>query len=306
MAQSARWYMDVAGQILAGMGARTNDALQEFVEENGLSDGIDLNLLQVAYGFSPEPIIPEFLSRRTPYANPNPLVAQMDGAVERGWLEALGGDRYKISARGAEVTAGLFELADGVFGAVQPLPDEELSRIVELLFVVVETARQLPEPEDKWALSWGEKFDRGPDAPPMVHARRHLLDLLSYRDDVHVAAWRPYGVSGQEWEAFTLVCRGEAATPAELAEKLPYRRYDEAAYQESLENLVARGWIKRENGEYAATDQGKALRQEAEDATDRYFDAAWASLSEAEMEELQGLLCKLAEALKPAEDEPGQ
>ena len=299
MAQSARWYMDVAGQILAGMGARTNDALQEFVEENGLSDGIDLNLVQVAYGFSPEPIAPEFLIKRTPYANPDPLVTQMDGAVERGWLEALGGDRYKISARGAEVTAGLFELADGVFGAEQPLPDDELKRIGALLLAVVGTARQLSEPEEKWALSWGEKFDRGPDAPLMVQARRHLLDLLSYRDDVHVAAWQPYGVSGQEWEAFTLVCRGEAATAGELVEKLPYRRYDEAAYQEALENLVTRGWIAEENGEYAATEQGKALRQEAEDATDRYFDAAWASLSEAEMEELEGLLCKLAEALKP-------
>ena len=299
MAQSARWYMDVAGQILAGMGARTNDALQEFVEENGLSDGIDLNLVQVAYGFSPEPIAPEFLIKRTPYANPDPLVTQMDGAVERGWLEALGGDRYKISARGAEVTAGLFELADGVFGAEQPLPDDELKRIGALLLAVVGTARQLSEPEEKWALSWGEKFDRGPDAPLMVQARRHLLDLLSYRDDVHVAAWQPYGVSGQEWEAFTLVCRGEAATAGELVEKLPYRRYDEAAYQEALENLVTRGWIVEENGEYAATEQGKALRQEAEDATDRYFDAAWASLSEAEMEELEGLLCKLAEALKP-------
>jgi len=298
--------MDVAGQILAGLGARTNDALQEFVEENGLSDGIDSNLVQVAYGFSPEPIVPEYLTRRTPYANPDPLVTQMDGAAERGWLEALGGDRYKISARGAEVTAGLFELADGVFDAVKPLPDDDLKRIVALLFAVVETARQLPKPEEKWALSWGKKFDRGPDAPLMVQVRRHLLDLLSYRDDVHVAAWQPYSVSGQEWEAFTLACRGEAATPAELAEKLPYRRYDEAAYQEALENLVRRGWVAQEDGEYAATEQGRALRQEAEDATDRYFDAAWAGLGEAEMEELQGLLCQLAEALNPAEDEPGQ
>ncbi len=306
MAQSARWYMEVAGQILAGMGARTNDALQGFVEENGITDGIDLNLVQIAYGFRPEPIAPEFLIKRTPYANPEPLVSQMDGAVERGWLEALGGDRYKISARGTEVTAGLFELADGVFGVLQPLPDDDLKRIVALLFAVVETARQLPEPEEKWALSWGEKFDRGPDAPLIVQARRHLLDLLSYRDDVHVAAWQPYGASGQEWEAFTLVCRGEATSAGELVEKLPYRRYDEAAYQEALENLAARGWITQDGGEYAPTEQGTALRQEAEDATDRYFDAAWVSLSEAEMEELEGLLRKLAEALRPVEDEPGQ
>lgn len=306
MAQSARWYMDLAGEVFAGIGAHTNDALGEFVEENALSDGIDLNLVQIAYGFRPEPIRPEFLMKRTPYANPDPLVSQMDGAVERGWLEAQGGERYALSARGEEVTARLFELADDIFGALESLPDEELERIIGLLFTVVETARQLPEPEEKWALSWGIRFDRGPDAPLMVRARRHLLDLLSYRDDVHVAAWQPYGVSGQEWEAFTLVCRSEAGTAADLAEKLPYRRYDEAAYQEALENLVARGWIAEENGKYAATEEGQALRQEAEDATDRYFDAAWVSLSEAETEELKGLLGKLAEALKPPEEEPAQ
>lgn len=304
MVQSARWYMDLAGEVFAGIGAHTNAALGEFVEQNGLSNGIDLNLVQVAYGFRPEPIGPEFLIKRTPYANPDPLVSQLDGAVERGWLEALGGERYTLSARGEEVTAGLFDLADGVFGAVETLPDEELERMVKLLFTVVETARQLPEPEEKWALSWGVKFDRGPDAPLMVKARRHLLDLLSYRDDVHVAAWQPYGASGQEWEAFTLVCRGEASTAAELAEKLPYRGYDEAAYQEALTNLIARDWIAEENGGYAATKEGQALRQEAEDATDRYFDAAWVSLSEAETEELKNLLSKLAEALKLPEAEP--
>jgi hypothetical protein len=45
---------------------------------------------------------------------------------------------------------------------------------------------------------------------------------------------------------------------------------------------------------------------EAEEATDRYFDAAWISLSEAEMGEIQGLLGKLAEVLKPPEEEPAE
>ena len=123
MAESTRWYMDLAGEVFAGIGANTNDALGAFVEENGLSDGIDLNLDQIAYGFRPEPIRPEFLIKRTPYANPEPLVSQMDGAVERGWLEALGRERYTLSARGEEVTAGLFELADDIFGEVQSLPE---------------------------------------------------------------------------------------------------------------------------------------------------------------------------------------
>lgn len=306
MALSARWYMDVAGQIFVGMGARTNDTLGQYVEEKALSDGIDLNLVQIAYGFRPEAITPEFFIRRTPYANPESFGPLLYDAVERGWLETLGADRFAISDRGAEVTAGLFDLGDQVFGAVESLPDDELERLIALLFTVVETARQLPEPAEKWALSWGTKFDRGPDAPLMVKARRHMLDLLSYRDDAHVAAWQPYGVSGQEWEAFTIVWQGDATTAAALAEKLPYRRYDENAYEEALQRLVARGWIAQKNGEYAVTEKGKKLRQEAEDTTDRYFDAAWVSLNQAEMEEIRALLCKLAEVLKPLEEEPDQ
>ena len=306
MTQSARWYMDVAGQVFAGMGARTNAALGDYVEEKGLSDGIDLNLVQLAYGFRPEPITPEFVSKRTPYGNPERLVSLMDGAVERGWLEARGEERYVVSAQGTEVTAGLFDLGDQLFGALETLPDAELERVIALLFNVVETARQLPEPEEKWALSWGVKFDRGPDAPLMVRARRLMLDLWAYRDDSHIAAWKPYGVSGQEWEAFTMVWQGDAATAADLAEKLPYRNYDEEAYEEALQSLVARGWLVQEGEAYAATEKGKRLRQEAEDATDRYFDAAWVSLSEAEMEELKGLLGKLGEVHKPPVEEPAE
>jgi hypothetical protein len=228
----------------------------------------------------------------------------LDGAVKRGWLEALGEARYTASARGTEVADGLFELGDRIFGKLEILSDKEMKRLIGLLYTVVETARQLPEPEEKWALSWGAKFDRGPDAPLMVRARRHMLDLFSYRDDSHIAAWQPYGASGQEWEAFTMVWQGDATTAAELAENLPYRNYDEDAYEEALESLVARGWLATEDGAYAATEKGKVLRQEAEDATDRYFDAAWVSLSEAEMEEIKGLLGKLAEVLKPPEEDP--
>ena len=304
MTQSARWYMDVAGQILSGMGARTNDEVNNYVEENGLSDGIDLNLVQLAYGFRPEPIKPKFVFKRSPYANPESLVPLMDGAVERGWLESLGEERYTISTRGTEVTAGLFELGDRLFGELELLPDDEMERIIASLFIVVETARQLPEPAVKWALSWGARFDRGPDAPLMVRARRLILDLWSYRDDSHIAAWQPYGASGQEWEAFSMVWQGDAATAAELAEKLPYRNYDQDAYEKALQSLVARGWLVKEDGAYAATEKGKELRQEAEDTTDRYFDAAWVSLNEAEVAEIKGLLGKLAEVLKPPEEEP--
>ena len=303
MTQSARWFMDVAEEIFAGMGAQTSPALNQFIEEHGMSEGLDVQLIQLAHGFAPEFITPEHVVKRSPYGNPEFVEEQMGEAVERGWLKVAGEGQYLPTTRGRQVAKELFALADRMFGGVESLPDDDLKRITDLLSRVVEQARELPEPTEKWALSWGSKFDRGPDAPLMVQVRRRLLDLLGFRDDVHIAAWQPHGVSGQAWEAFTYVWRGEAGTAAEMAEKLPYRNYDEEAYVAALEELASRGWLAETEGNRVATEEGKILRQQAEDATNRYFDAAWSGLSEAEMEEVRGLLERLAKAVKPPEED---
>ena len=303
MTQSARWFMDVAGEVFAGMGAQTNSTFNQFVEEQGMSEGLDVQLIQLAYGFAPEFITPEHVVKRSPYGNPEFVEQQMGEAVARGWLEAVGEGQYAPTAKCQQVADDLFALSDTMFSAFESLPDDDLKRITALLSEVVEQAQELPEPAEKWALSWGSRFDRGPDAPLMVQVRRRLIDLLGFRDDVHIAAWQPYGVGGQVWEAFTYVWRGEGGTAAELVEKLPYRNYDEEAYIAALEELVSRGWIAEAEGKYAATEEGKELRQQAEETTDRYFDAAWSGLSKAEMEEVQGLLEKLAEAVKPPEED---
>jgi Mn-dependent DtxR family transcriptional regulator len=285
------------------MGARTGLAFEQFSEGLGGLEGRDLLFIQLAYGFAPESIGPEHIIKRAPYTNPETHRQEMAETAERGWLEAVGKGQYQLSTKGQEAGESLFALYTGVYGGLESLPDDDLQRIVALLIKVVENARALPEPAEKWAFSWGEKFDRGPSAPTTIRLRRQLIDLTAFRDDVHVAAWQPYDVSGQVWEALTYVWRGEASTAAELAEKLPSRGYDEDAYAAALDDLADRGWIAKEDGKYVATEKGRKLRLEAEDATDRYFDAAWAVLTEAEMEGVKGLMEKLADAVKlPEED----
>ena len=92
-----------------------------------------------------------------------------------------------------------------------------------------------------------------------------MLDLLSFRDDVHVVAWLPYAAA--------------------------------------LHELVSCGWIVQEGEIYVASEEGKRLRHEAKDATDRYFDAAWTGLSKSDTDELKGLLERLAEALQPPQED---
>jgi DNA-binding MarR family transcriptional regulator len=285
------------------MGAQTNAAVQAFLEEQEL-DGPALQYLQTAHGFAPDPVTPQHFTKRAPYHNPKEMVEQLGRAVAAGWMEEVAEGRYRLTAKGEEIAGSIFAYADELYGGLEvPVPEADLERLTELLGKVVEKAKRLPEPHDKWALSWGVLFDRGPSAPVVVRLRRRLLDLNAFRDDVHIAAWEPYGVSGQLWEALTFVWREEARTAADLAEKLPYRGYDEASYAAALEELAARGWIAEAEGAYTATEKGKALRQEAEERTDAYYDAAWVGLSEAEMAEVQGLTEKLSAAVQPPEQE---
>ena len=81
-----------------------------------------------------------------------------------------------------------------------------------------------------------------------------------------------------------------------------YRNDDQATYEAALHELGSRGWIAQEGESYVATEEGNHLRQEAEDATGRFFDAAWGGLSGAETEEVMGLLERLAGALELPEE----
>jgi hypothetical protein len=302
MSQSARWFVDVSGKVFAGMGARTDSTFEGFFEEKGLERSA-AGFVQFAYGFAPEPITPKHFFKRGPYGNLDNIKKEMDQAVEGGWLKAVGEGQYKLTAQGKETAKSIFDLAEEALGGLEALPEADMKRLIALLGKVVEGVRALPEPAEKWGFSWGRMFDRGPTAPLVLQLRRHMIDLLSYREDAHLASWQPFDVSGQLWEVLTFVWRDEAGTAAELVEKLPSRGYDEKSYAAALQDLAARGWVAQENGKYVTTEKGSKLRQQAEDTTDRYFDAPWASLSQDETEEAKGLLEKLAQVVKVPEEQ---
>jgi DNA-binding MarR family transcriptional regulator len=301
MTKSALWYLEVGDRILTGMQKRTSSAFDQFSKEAGVDEDWDLLLVQAAAVFDPAPITSETIRRRARYSNPEFVERNLHGAVERGWLMAEGGDRYRLTARGRDVVRRYWALADETYASLETLPETELEGIAALLNRVVEKAWAFPEPAEKWGLGWRRKGDRGPSIPSIMQVRARMLDLFALRDDVHIAAWQPYGVDGQTWEALTLVWRGRANTAAELVETLPYRTYGGDSYARVLNDLTARGWVTEQDGKCVVTAEGSKVRQEAEDSTNRLYDAPWAALSEAEVEALKDLLGRLTEALAPEE-----
>ncbi len=302
MTLSANWFLEVGERIFSSLGPQTQAFVTGFMEERAELEAIDLTFIQTAYGFAPEALTPQHILERAPYGNPQATREALASAANRGWLERVGEGQYTLSARGKEMAKDFFVRADELVGDLAPAAEVDLARIVQLLQKVVDRARKLPEPQHKPALEMGALFGRGPDAPLMVQVRRSMLDLFAFRDDVHVAAWKPYDVAGHVWEAFTHVWRDEAGTAAELVEKLSYRHFDEAAYAVALKDLASRGWIADVDGRWVATQAGKRLRQEAEDVTNHLYDVAWTALREAEVEELRALLNQLAEAVARPEE----
>jgi len=128
---------------------------------------------------------------------------------------------------------------------------------------------------------------------------QYLSDLSAYRDDAHLASWRHHGVSGQVWETLTMVWRHEVKTLDELCARLQRRGFAREDYALALQELVERGWLAQDGENYSVTARGDALRLEAEEATNRYFYAAWDCLTEAEIEDLRDLLTRFGAALKP-------
>jgi hypothetical protein len=69
--------------------------------------------------------------------------------------------------------------------------------------------------------------------------------------------------------------------------------------------LASRGWIVEQEDKYIATEAGQQLRQRVEGRTNAYFDAAWAVLDKAEMQELRDLLGRMEESVQSSEQVSG-
>lgn len=304
MSPNVEWYMNLSGEVLQGFGARTREPIQKYIDEIEGLEGPDLGFIQIAYAFAPDPITPEGYIARGPYSNPNVYKEQMDASVERGWLEVAEDGKYILSEKGKKVAKKFLSMGDEWFGGMPASSPEDSARIADLLAKLVEKASKLEKPAEKPTLKIGINLKPGVDATPMLRVRRHLVDMQYYRDDVHIAAWKPYKVSGKVWETLTSVWRDEASTPAEMVERYSeFRNYTEEDYTAAFDKLISLEWVVKENGKYTITEKGKKVRQGVEDKTDEYFSVPFSVLNQQETEELRGLLGKLAEVIKPEEEQ---
>ncbi len=254
--------------------------------------------LSLARGAHPAPFSVARFHALVPYAARESLAETLEALARLELAERVGTEAYALTGQGMEAVDAIYDSAQRSLAQVEPLSEAEMSRLNDLLFRLVQAALAAPEPREKWAILGSRWSEPEQGAAGSVLADQYLTDLVRYRDDAHIAAWKPYGISGHAWEALTFVWRGEARTAEELAERLSARGHSMQAYAEALADLEARGWAEKTADGYRLTKAGAALRQEAEDMTNRYFFAPWADLSTDEVVALRGLLQRLRDALQ--------
>jgi len=125
--------------------------------------------------------------------------------------------------------------------------------------------------------------------------------LFAYRDDAHLSASRPhFNQAGIAWMVLGALWNKDAVTAKQMAEKMTFRGYEVSDYEVALQATVEIGWAEVDvhPDTFRLSQQGRELREHAEQLTNEYFYAPWSVLMQAEIDELYDLLTKLRDELK--------
>lgn len=291
----------LAQETMAAFGPFYQASMRQAIQDTGVPQL--WGLLNLARGMEPRPISVDGLHALAAYTSRAQLAERLEELAQLEMLERVGPEAYRLTAMGREAVEDVFEAAHEDLAAAQPLPEREMEQLAALLWRIVEATLQAPEPARKLALRCSRWTDPGEQGALSVRVDQYLTDLVRYRDDAHLAAWKPYDVGGPAWEALTFVWREQARTAEELEERLPYRPFTVEDYARNLQELVQRGWLVEQDGGYALTEEGRRVREQAERDTDRHFFVGWSALSEEELGRLQDLLGRASDSLQEEKDD---
>jgi hypothetical protein len=279
----------LAIEAMQALALHYRPAMDQANAEVGLKE-YDWGTLFAALGAEPEPLTVARLHWLSPYDDAQALERRLAAAASRGFLAPDQAGGYRLTEAGRQAAWASIRAAHARLSTLEPLPADQLRRLLDLLRQLVDSTLAAPEPAEKHYLHRSRLVDPGADAAPVTRIDQYLTDLALFRDDAHLAAWRPHQTDGHAWEALTLIWRGTATTPEALVEQLARREHTQAAYAAALQMLAGRGWVAERDGAYYVTEQGRALRQRAEDETDRLFYQPWHILDDGAAQELRVLL----------------
>ena len=287
---------DAALQVQLALSAKYRPANESITRETSVEQPV-WNLLVTALSYEPEVISTTQLRKRNPYSATSVTDQRLEMLGARGWLRRETEAEFRLTESGRTQALSILRTLREFHATIQPLPHSDMNRVEELLGRMVVAAEIAATPPGTWCLTRARRLTPPEGAALTTRVDYYLSCLNAFRDDCHLAAWQVHGASGDEWELFTLIWRGERKTLDELLPELAFRGQVRDVYAAALQQLRERGWVAETAGAYSLTPEGKALREEAEATTDRYFAEAESALTMHEAKELDSLLAKLLDAL---------
>jgi DNA-binding PadR family transcriptional regulator len=301
----------LTGSISRALYTLTRSGVNLVVEAASIEKPGHANLLILSSVFD-KPVTAEIMRKRSPY---NALSYYHEGFTVLTEMDLMSGDEngYSLTENGRSLVNNILEAFHAHLGAIQPtltddMPLEEWNRLADLLERLDSSLLNASDPPGTWCIDHVQGLPMPDEPVALARIDKVLDDINAFRDDAHIAAFKPYKVKGHTWELFTALWRKEVTNPAEMAEKYAGRGYAEADYQQALLDLVKRGWVEEtEEGSYVVTENastepgrsGRSLREEAEAQTDIYFYLPWGRILP-DAEEFHTLLNKADTALQKA------
>ena len=238
--------------------------------------------------------------KRDPFSNPEQFERLFVRLNLKGWIEPMSDGSFLVTENARENARVLIQAGDVQLSDFSSMPAHELKRLGALLKQIVMECCITPEPPGKWAILKRFRVADG-HYPPIMQIREYLMDLFAYRDDSHLSASRPYfNEAGIVWLVLGALWKGDAVNAEQMAEKMAFRGYEVEDYEIALQAAMELGWAQHGSraDKFCLTEEGKQLREQAEQDTNEYFYAPWSVLTQDEAKELHELLTRLHKGLK--------
>jgi hypothetical protein len=220
--------------------------------------------------FPDEPITFEKYQRIFPYDSEKAFHESLSIAAQEGYLTLEAG-AYRATKMGEEATLRGMRFLTEVAAGLQPMPQDELKRLVDYLIRLSEATTAAPEPPSHFCHTVYKNYKRTfpNDAPPMRLVIHYYKELDFYRTDAHAAAWQIHNIEGNRWEAFSEIWGRKHNMLDTFYEEYSDRGFTRDEYALAFQELVGRGWIEENAGVFQATAEGKRIREEAEALTNQ-------------------------------------
>jgi len=266
-----------------------------YTAEHGLTPR-GLGWLFAALTFEPETITPNRLRVRNPYTAAEFYLKELEAVAGAGFFVEAPQTEFSLTPSALAGTLRLIADGRALMAQADPLPPADSSHLAALSGRLARAALETPPMPENWSIRLS--FRIMPEAePPLPYFEQIVSCLHAYRDDAHLAAWKPGGLDAPTLETLTLLWCGEADSLEAVCEKLKGRGHPPQVYAGALAELRKRGFLKGPDSGPRLTESGKSFREKIEQDTDRYFFAPWSCLTDAEKVELAGLATRLRDEL---------